>query len=199
MECRPAVSIPIEGARMRRRLSCLLAVILLGVTAGQPTARGQSDTEKPASLTLKDMQGKKAKLSDLRGKVVVLNFWATWCGPCNVEMPMLVKAANTYGDKGVVFVGISVDSAETQAKVGQFVKKLQIEYPIWVGATDVDMKRLGIGDEVPGTLFVDSQGIVRARILGQMRQGEIEERVDWLLRNQQGDPPAPLVKHLDAK
>jgi thiol-disulfide isomerase/thioredoxin len=184
---------------MLRRLFCLLAVIVLGVTAGQPVADGQSDAEKPAALTLKDMQGKKVKLSELRGKIVVLNFWATWCGPCNVEMPMLVKAANNYGERGVVFVGVSVDSAETLAKVGEFVKKLQIGYPIWVGATDVDMKRMQIGDEVPATLFVDTQGIVRARILGQMRPGEIEERVDWLLRNQQGDAPALLVKHLDAK
>jgi thiol-disulfide isomerase/thioredoxin len=184
---------------MLRRLCCLLAVMVLGVMAGQQVADGQSGAEKPAALTLRDMQGKKAKLSDLRGKVVVLNFWATWCEPCKAEMPMLVKAANAYGDKSVAFVGASVDSAETLAKVGDFVKRLQIGYAIWVGATDEDMKRLQIGEEVPATLFLDTQGIVRARILGQMRPGEIEERVDWLLRNQQGDAPALLVKHLDSK
>lgn len=184
---------------MLRRLSCLLAVMVLGAMAGQPAGGGQSGAEKPAALTLKDMQGKRAKLSDLRGKVVVLNFWATWCGPCNAEMPMLVKAANSYGDQNVAFVGASVDSAETVAKVGEFVKRLQIAYPIWVGATDEDMNRLQIGKEVPATLFVDAQGIVRARILGQMRPGEIEERVNWLLHNQKGDAPALLVKHLDSK
>lgn len=184
---------------MLRRPSCLLAVMLLGLAAGQFASGDQSDEEKPAALTLKDMQGKKAKLSDLRGKIVVLNFWATWCSPCNVEMPMLLMAAKSYGDKNVAFVGASVDSSETQGKVGAFVQKLQITYPIWAGATDVDMKRLQIGDEVPATLFLDEKGIVRARILGQMRSGEIEERLDWLLRNQQGKAPDPLIKHLDAK
>jgi len=184
---------------MRRRVSRLLGVMLLGVAAAQFVSLGQSDEEKPAALTLKDMQGKKAKLSDLRGKIAVLNFWATWCGPCNVEMPMLLTAAKSYADKNVAFVGASVDSPETQGKVGAYVQKLQITYPIWVGATDVDMKRLQIGNEVPATLFLDEKGIVRARILGQMRQGEIEERLDWLLRNQQGKAPDSLVKHLDAK
>jgi len=87
---------------------------------------------------------------------------------------MLLTAAKSYGDKNVVLLGASVDSPETQGKVGAYVQKLQITYPIWVGGTDVDMKRLQIGDEVPATLFLDEKGIVRARILGQMRPGEIE-------------------------
>jgi len=83
--------------------------------------------------------------------------------------------------------------------VAGFVQKLQIGYPIWLGATDVDMKRLQLGNAVPGTAFLDADGIVRARILGQMRPGEIEERLDWLLRGQQGNAPAALVNHLDEK
>lgn len=188
-----------KGERMLRRLSWILAVIVLSLAAGQSVTHGQSANGKPATLTLKDMHGKKEKLSDLRGRIVVLNLWATWCLPCNAEMPMLVMASNSYAGKGVVFIGASVDLPETQGKVGAYVLKLQIPYPIWVGGTDVDMKRLQIGDEVPATLFLDADGIVRARILGKMRRGEIEERVDWLLRGRQGEPPAPLVKHLDAK
>ena len=184
---------------MRRRLMCLISVAVLCMAAGQSVAVGSSGAEKPASLTLKDTQGTKVKLSDLRGKIVVLNFWATWCGPCNVEMPMLVNAANTYAGKQVVFVGVSVDSTDTQDKVSGFVQKLHIGYPIWVGATDVDMKRLQFTNAVPATAFLDADGIVRARILGQMRPGEIEERVDWLLRGQQGNSPAVLVNHLNEK
>ena len=184
---------------MRRRLMCLISVMVLCLAAGQSAASGAGGAEKPASLTLRDLQGAKVKLSDLRGKIVVLNFWATWCGPCNVEMPMLVNAANSYAGKQVAFVGASVDSAETQDKVAGFVQKLHIGYPIWVGATDVDMNRLQLGNAVPATAFLDADGIVRARILGQMRPGEIEERVDWLLRGQPGNGPAALVNHLSEK
>jgi len=178
---------------LRRRLG-LTFLVAMSVIFG-----GWGSGEKPASLTLKDMQGAKAKLSDLRGKVVVLNFWATWCGPCNVEMPMLVQAAKSYSGKQVAFVGASVDAAETQNKIAGYVQKLGIEYPIWTGATDDDMKKLQMGNVVPATVFLDADGIVRARILGQMRLGEIEERVDWLLRNQEGNAPPAVVRHLDEK
>jgi hypothetical protein len=77
------------------------------------------------------------------------------------------------------------------------VSKLGIAYPIWVGATDDDMKRLRLGNSVPCTAFLDADGIVRARILGQMRPGEIQERVDWLLRDRAGNAPSANIKHLD--
>lgn len=178
-----------------RRIICMVIAVILGIAASRPAYGVSSD--KPAVLTLRDTNGAKVKLSDLRGKIVVLNFWATWCGPCNVEMPMLVKAASAYSDKNVIFVGASADAAATQSKVSGYAQKLQITYPIWIGATDVDMKRLEMGDTIPGTAFLDAGGVVRARILGQMRPGEIEERVDWLLRDRQGNAPPELVKHLD--
>jgi len=184
---------------MRRRLMCMISVAVFCLAAGQAVAGGSGGAEKPVSLTLRDMQGTKVKLSDLRGKIVVLNFWATWCGPCNVEMPMLVNAANSYAGKQVAFVGVSVDSTDTQDKVAGFVKNLHIGYPIWVGATDVDMKRLQFTNAVPATAFIDADGIVHARIQGQMRPGEIEERVDWMLSGKQGNSPAVLVNHLNEK
>jgi thiol-disulfide isomerase/thioredoxin len=171
----------------------MAAGLALGLMLTLPGVAG----EKPSSLNLKDLQGAKAKLSDLRGKIVVLNFWATWCGPCNAEMPMLVKAAEAYSGKNVEFVGASVDAEETQGKVAGYIARLKIGYPVWLGATDVDMGRFQVGDEVPATVFLDADGIVRARILGQMRPGEIEERVDWLLHDRQGNAPELLVRHLE--
>ena len=162
-------------------------------------APGGAAAEKPASLTLRDAHGTKVKLADLRGKIVVLNFWATWCGPCDAEMPMLVKSADAYSGKNVAFIGASLDEPETQKKIPEYVKKRQVEYPIWVGATDEDLKHFQLGTMVPATLFLDADGVVRARILGQMRPGEIEERVDWLLKGQQGSSPEAVVKHLDPK
>jgi thiol-disulfide isomerase/thioredoxin len=176
---------------MSRRLLSLAIVALLTLAAS-----GREGPDRPASLSLKDLHGAKARLSDLRGKIVVLNFWATWCEPCNAEMPMVLAAAKAYEGKGVVFVGASVDLPETQRKVPQFVSRMRLDYPIWIGATDDDMKRLELGNEVPGTAFLDADGVVRARILGQMRPGEMEERLDWLLRGRQGAAPAAVVKHL---
>ena len=182
---------------MKRILLGLANVACLALSLGSVMLQAGGD--KPASLTLKDMHGSKVKLSDLRGKIVVLNFWATWCGPCNAEMPMLVKAAAAYSGKNVVFIGASVDAAETQNKVAGYTEKLQIAYPIWLGATDVDMKRLEMGEMVPGTAFIDADGVIRLRVLGQMRPGEIEERLEWLLSNRQGTAPPAIVKHLEEK
>jgi hypothetical protein len=85
--------------------------------------------------------------------------------------------------RNVAFLGASVDSSETQGNVSVYVQKLRITYPIWLGETDGEMKRLQIGDEVPATLYLDEKDISCVRILRQMRLGEIEERIDWLLRN----------------
>ena len=178
---------------MRRCICCLIVAMMLSFVAGGESA------EKPVALTRKNMQGKKSSLRDLRGKIVVLNFWATWCGPCNAEMPMLVSAANHYDAQRVAFVGVSVDEPTTQNKIAEYVRKLRIDYPIWVGATDDEMKRLQLGNSVPCTAFIDADGIVRARILGQMRPGEIEERVEWLLRDRAGSTPLAVVTHLDEK
>src|SRR3984885_8895034 len=131
----------------KARLRIVLCAVALAAISVGPTAVAAGG-EKPAALSLKDMQGSKVKLSDLRGKIVVLNFWATWCGPCNAEMPMLVKAAATYSGKNVTFIGVSVDAAETQSKVAGYVQKLQIAYPIWVGGTEFDLKRMQLGEAV---------------------------------------------------
>jgi thiol-disulfide isomerase/thioredoxin len=178
---------------MRRITFLIIAALMLSINGGAESV------EKPAALTLKNLQGSKTRLSDLHGKIIVLNFWATWCGPCNAEMPMLVSAANSYDAQRVAFVGASVDEPNTQNKIAEYARKLRIGYPIWVGATDDDMKRLQLGNSVPCTAFIDADGIVRARILGQMRPGEIEERVDWLLRNRAGSAPPAVATHLDEK
>jgi thiol-disulfide isomerase/thioredoxin len=180
-------------------LQRVLLATLIVLSSSLWPSRAFAGSDKPASLSLRDMQGARVKLSDLKGKIVVLNFWATWCEPCNAEMPMLVKTAASYSGRGVAFLGVSVDAPETQGKVAAYVRKLEITYPIWLGATDDDRKKMQAGNVVPATVFLDANGVVRARILGQMRPGEIEERVDWLLRNMQGNPPEALVKHLEAK
>ena len=152
--------------------------------------------EKPADLTLKDSSGQKQRLRDLRGKIVVLNFWATWCAPCNAEMPMLVDAAKRYAERGVVFIGASLDDSKTKDQIPAFLTKYQVTFPVWYGATGDDMDALKMGEAAPATAFLDAEGRIVARVEGQMTAEEIPERLDWLLGGQKDPAPKALVKHL---
>jgi len=149
-----------------------------------------------ADLTLKDAQGHTVHLRDLRGKPVMLNFWATWCGPCNAEMPMLVDMEKQYGSHGVVFIAASLDDAKTRAKIPAFVAEHNIGFPVWYGATGDDLDRLKLGGAVPATVFLDAEGHIVARILGQARPEEVKERLDWLTGDHAATTPEAVVKHL---
>jgi cytochrome c biogenesis protein CcmG/thiol:disulfide interchange protein DsbE len=164
--------------------------------AALATALAVSADLPKADLALKDAQGQKVRLRDLRGKPVVLNFWATWCAPCNAEMPMLVELEKVYSVRGVVFVGASLDDAKTQAKIPAFVSGHGIGFPIWYGATGDDLDRLKLGGAVPATAFLDAEGHIVARILGQARPEEVKERLEWLAGDKTTPPPLAVVKHL---
>ncbi|MGD0776804.1 MAG: TlpA disulfide reductase family protein [Candidatus Solibacter sp.] len=149
-----------------------------------------------ADLTLQDANGRKVRLRDLRGKPVVLNFWATWCGPCNDEMPMLVDLEKQYSARGVLFVGASLDDAGTKAKIPAFLAEHKVAFAVWYGASGDDLDKLKLGGAVPATAFLDAEGHIVARILGQARPEELKERLEWLTGNKSAPAPEPLVKHL---
>lgn len=171
----------------------LLTVVALGMLlAPLPVWAGKPH---PAQLSLHDLNGKRVRLQDLRGKIVVLNFWATWCGPCNDEMPMMVSISKQYPSSDVVFVGASVDDHSSHDKVPAFIRRYHVDYPVWVGATARDLERLHMGVAVPATAFVGKDGQIIARVLGEMRPQELKQRLDWMLHG--GPAPALLVIHLD--
>jgi thiol-disulfide isomerase/thioredoxin len=149
-----------------------------------------------ADLTLADVTGKRTRLRDYRGQVVVLNFWATWCGPCTHEMPLLVQAEKDYKAQGVVFIGASVDDSKTRPAILTFLNKYDVTFPIWVGGSGDDLAKLGMGEAVPATAFLDREGRIAARVLGEIREAELKERIDWLLGDRTGIAPDALVKHL---
>ena len=112
---------------------------------------------------LQTLDGKNLKLSDLRGKAVLLNFWATYCGPCKVEMPWFVELQKEYGPQGFQIVGVANDDAST-ADIAKFAKEMGINYPILIGKDSVsDSYNVSV---LPTTFFLDRDGKLIAREFG---------------------------------
>jgi thiol-disulfide isomerase/thioredoxin len=141
---------------------------------------------------LKTLDGHTHKLSALRGRIVVVNFWATWCGPCQEELPRLAQIAESYAGKPVSFVLISIDAPQDRAKIPTVLERLRVNEESWVGGDTDLMDRFGLGDIVPGTAIIDEQGEVVARIMGEAREDDVRKVVDWLLSGKSG-PAAPAL------
>jgi len=144
-------------------------------------------------LTLKDAQGITHSIADYRGKIVVLNFWATWCIPCKEEMPIFAEIDKRYHDRNVVVLAASLDDQKTKKYIDQFARSYKIRFPILVDATAEDMKRIGLGEMVPSTLFLDRDGTVAGKIRGQAPKKDVLRRLEWLLSDRQGEPPAAVT------
>jgi len=132
-------------------------------------------------LTLKDPFGTSQSLSALKGRIVILNFWATYCVPCRKEMPDLAAIQNEYAALGVQVIGASADAAEDRAKVLQFVKETKINFPVWTGATVADMTRFGLGAALPGTVIIGRDGRIAKVISGIVNQADLKREIDVML------------------
>jgi thiol-disulfide isomerase/thioredoxin len=136
--------------------------------------------EKPApKLELKDVEGRALRLSDYKGRVVLLNFWATWCAPCRAEMPDLVKWQREYKSKGLQVIGVTYPPEEL-AEVREFIKSIKVNYPIALG--EEQTKALfDKGEILPVTIVIDKKGMIREVIQGIIFQEEFEQKVKPLL------------------
>ena len=161
-------------------------------------------TVLPASLlakrvpdpTFKTLDGQSRKLSALRGQILVVNFWATWCGPCQEELPRLSQIAASYSGKPVAFVFISIDEPKDRKKIPSTLSKLHVDFATWVNADTDTLSSFGLGDIVPGTIVLDETGQPVARVMGEAREDDVRKPIDWLLNGRKGDPPQPLTKRL---
>ena len=169
-----------------RRIS---AAILLCLFAGT------SQAKRIPNLDLKDFSGHTQKISSLRGSIAVVNFWATWCGPCREELPRLSQLAQDYSAKGVRFVAISIDKKQDRDRIQPYLTQEKITMDVWVGGDTGMLERVGLGNIVPGTLIVDQQGEVVTTIRGEAQDKDIKTAVDWLLSNRQGTTPQTLIRH----
>ena len=143
---------------------------------------------------LKTLDGQRRKLSALRGQIVIVNFWATWCAPCQEELPRLSRLAAAYAGKPVRFVFVSIDEPRNLPKIPAVLGKLNLTLETWVGADTDTLASFGLGDIVPGTAVLDEQGQVVARIMGEAREDDVRTAVDWLLGGKAGPAPPALTK-----
>lgn len=149
-----------------------------------------------ARTNFRDLQGHKQSLAAYQGKILVLNFWATWCGPCRQELPMLDDLARQYSERGVAFLAVSLDEKSKWKSVPDYLQEHKVTLPVMLGADAGTLSKFHLGIEIPATIIFDSDGQPVARILGEARRDEIVTRLDWLLGGRKGTAPAPVVKHL---
>ncbi|MCI0403383.1 MAG: TlpA family protein disulfide reductase [Acidobacteria bacterium] len=123
---------------------------------------------------LQRLDGSTLKLSSLRGKAVVLNFWATWCGPCKIEMPWLTEFQKQYGPQGVEVIGIAMD--DQTEKIGEFVQEVGADYTILLGTEAVGDAYGGV-QFLPATFYIDREGKVVDRVFGLVSRSEIEDNI----------------------
>ena len=145
----------------------------------------KSDPATPAALTaapawkLKDLDGQLVDSAQFKGKVVVIDFWATWCVPCRSEIPGYVALQKKYGKDGLAIVGISLDTV-APAEVKQFVAQNHMNYPVVIGDESVTAIFGGV-DAIPTTFIVDRQGNIRYRKVGAEGEAAFEKRLlPWL-------------------
>ena len=170
---------------MKRRDPVILIVIAIVVsimltlgiqktkhTSFQPENGSNLQGKLAPDFSLSSVDGKTLKLSDFRGKAVLLNFWATWCEPCKVEMPWFVDLQKKYGPNGLQVLGVAMDDASPK-DIADFARKMGVNYPIVIGKEAVGDEYGGI-PYLPSSFYIDRDGKVVERVFGLVSKSEIE-------------------------
>jgi peroxiredoxin len=140
---------------------------------GLPDLRGKRAPE----FNLRTVDGKKVSLSDYKGKAVLINFWATWCAPCKIEMPWLVALRSQYAPQGFEILGVNEDDAGTpRAKLAKFGQEQGLNYPLLVGDDSMSRKYGGV-EFLPTSYFVGRDGKIVAETAGLVSKGEVEASI----------------------
>ncbi len=157
-----------------RPLFANLFSILVFVTAifAQNPASTPTPASAPPKMDLLDLKGGHHTLDEYKGKVVVLNFWATYCVPCTTEMPMLGQMQKRYKDK-VIVLAVSVDDELDRAKLQPFLHKHDADdLTLLVGPTVLDLSDWKLGDALPTTLFIDNKGEIAGKVEGALKKAD---------------------------
>ena len=140
---------------------------------------------KAPQFELKDINGRIVRLSNYRGKVVLINFWATWCPPCRVEMPDLIRLQREHGKEGLQIIGITYPP-ERKARVQRFARSLKVNYPIILGTHQLKAS-FSSEETLPLTIVIDRDGRVSDIISGILLREEFDEKIKPLLMQKEGE------------
>ena len=152
------------GVRMARHRA--------GVVKIKPV--GKNGSVAP-DFELKSLDGKQVRLSDFRGKAVLLNFWATWCAPCKIEMPWFVDLQKQYAAQGLQVIGVAMDDSGEQT-IAKFAKEMGVNYPVLIGKEAVGDAYGGV-EFLPTTFIIDRQGKLVERVFGLVGRSEFEDNI----------------------
>ena len=184
--------IELRGAFFRVLTGAYLAAGLVFISATlstdllkSPGIPGTGDSAPDFKLI--NLSAETVQLSDLAGRAVVLNFWATWCPPCRREMPLLDELQKMYGDKGLSVIGLNINEASERVK--SYVDSAKVSYPIWVDAPsgtpgfdrtqDIFSSYGAVG--LPTTLFIDREGVIQRIYVGELSRGFLQNQVENIL------------------
>ncbi|HEY6073049.1 MAG TPA: TlpA disulfide reductase family protein [Anaerolineales bacterium] len=157
----------------------LAAALLLWCAAASAQLPSWGGGPTPA-LRLSDLDGKEHALEAYRGKVVLINFWATWCAPCQSEMPELVKLQRKYAAKGLQILGVTYEPEKPTA-VNRVARKFKINYPLLFGSEELS-KLYKIEEVLPVSILVDREGKMQSQILGMIDTKDVEEKIAPLFK-----------------
>jgi thiol-disulfide isomerase/thioredoxin len=157
---------------------CLLLAAVVAAAAGCSRVK-QAALKAAPKWTLNDVNGKPVSSDDFKGKILVVDFWATWCAPCRAEIPGYVELQKKYAKDGVVFIGVSMDQ-KGPAVVKEFAEKYGINYPLVMGDEAV-VDAFGGMEAIPTTFLIDRAGMLRDRKVGSEETAPFEKRIVALL------------------
>jgi cytochrome c biogenesis protein CcmG/thiol:disulfide interchange protein DsbE len=168
------------------RAACVLAAAWLLLASGLSAQRSLENQHAPP-FSLQDMQGRRIDLAQYRGKVVLLNFWATWCAPCKLETPWLIELRNQYAKQGFEVLGVSSQGDDATPKdttewnqdkqaIEKFVHQERIPYPVLLGGDSIAQPYGGVAD-LPTSFYVNRKGIVVAAQMGLTSESEMAANI----------------------
>lgn len=165
--------------KLRKTIPVLIFCLVLALPAFVFAQNNQ--TEKAPALVLKDLNGKTVKIADYKGKVILLNFWATWCPPCRAEIPELIKWQKEYQKRGLQIIGITYPPTN-RVKVRSFARRNKINYPVLFGSKRTKAL-FDSGETMPFSVVIDRNGNIREHIEGIIFADEFNEKIKPLLES----------------
>jgi peroxiredoxin len=157
----------------------------LSMAGAAPAPKEESPDRVAPDFRLESLDGSTVRLSDLRGKAVLLSFWAPWCAPCRVEIPWLVELDREYRSQGLEIVGIALD-ATSKVELAKIARERNVGYTILLGTSDVADAYGGV-ELLPQTFFISRQGTIVKSYAGAGDRGELERDVQRLVRSERKD------------